>query len=748
MHESHAEPPFLTALLNCRFRHSFLFRHALVLSFCLPFLPICGVAPAQNAADNTFPLSISAAPGAPQDAVLSPPPGEYRMPRGSVAVVRAGRLSAPEDLPEWRGDAAGAARAQAVSMDGPRRFELSFPAAPLSSGVAESFAAPENGPLHAFMGSGGLYGWFTVNRYKEDTGAGIAQLVSADAPFCPVFNRPNLNFEHIMNGCRNDQWRAEDTPRTDPMRVRFLSPSSVEVCWPAQHSAWNLDCVMRYTFTGRNAVDMVFEVTPRADEAPRGFLVFMWASYMHMVRGRTIHFPGVRDGVEGWVAFGKQGESGTVPGGGQPPLELDSDAGVMNLALAEGVRFTEPVYYGLVDGDQNMDTADDAMAFIMMFDEPASTRFAVWNWGDIPYCSAWDWQFVVCNPEVGRTYRQRARMVFKRFAGDEDVLAEYRRWSADPGGAAREAPLPLEPFPAILLPGQERQDPVQLGDSLLAADPARALRLYREALRRDLRRPVAVERIRDICGKQGGPDWLAAFWAAITRDGPADSDTWYEFGLANEGAGNADRAAAAHREALRLRPDRQPARMRLGGLTAGTGDVAEGLRLFDEAVDAAPGLAGAAAGVCDEAAQARRRAGDTAGAVALLRRAQRLAPDNLRHSAALGGALEDAGDDAGALEAYRAVVTAVPESPHSSDRIDAIYERRNDAAERAAEWRRMVEARPGAVVPQLHLGLALEAAGDAAGAEAAYRAALSRNAKSEADSALFKGIKHTGKEGQ
>jgi hypothetical protein len=144
---------------------------------------------------------------------------------------------------------------------------------------------------------------------------------------------------------------------------------------------------------------------------------------------------------------------------------------------------------------------------------------------------------------------------------------------------------------------------------------------------------------------------------------------------------------------------------------------------------------------CGREAAARLSAGDTAGAVALWRRARVLAPGDLRNRVALGGALEAAGDDAAALDEYRAVVGEAPESPKSSARMDAILEKRGDKAARVEEWGRLAARHPDAAVPQLHLGLALEAAGDAAGAEAAYRRMLTLDKTLVADSAILDRIR-------
>ena len=225
-----------------------------------------------------------------------------------------------------------------------------------------------------------------------------------------------------------------------------------------------------------------------------------------------------------------------------------------------------------------------------------------------------------------------------------------------------------------------------------------------------------------------------------SSDLPADCGTWLEFGLALEFTGETEQAMAAYREALRQCPDLHPARARLGGLIAATGDLEGGGRLLDEVLNSDPGLTDSVAEAMNKAGLRRRSAGDAKGAIALLRRAQGLSPANLKHGAALGEALEDAGDRGGALAEYRAVVAGAPESPHCCERIDVIYQGRKDGPGRLAEWRRIVEMHPDAAWPRLHLGLALEDSGDLEGAKAAYREALSHNARVEIDSGLFRSI--------
>jgi hypothetical protein len=90
----------------------------------------------------------------------------------------------------------------------------------------------------------------------------------------------------------------------------------------------------------------------------------------------------------------------------------------------------------LVDGDGDPGTQDDTMAYVMMFDQSETIRFALWNFiknvaGERdPHSPAWDWQFVVRNPEPGRTYSYRARVLYVPFVDEEQIKRHYEDWLA------------------------------------------------------------------------------------------------------------------------------------------------------------------------------------------------------------------------------------------------------------------------------------------------------------------------------
>ena len=297
--------------------------------------------------------------------------------------------------------------------------------------------------LHkADIEGGGFSGRLLDNEANEGRqGSGFNPLYPAAFPGENLFRGENvgLNFEHIFNGVAADSERSKSTPRKDPCSLTVHSETSASLHWPAEGSAWDMECDLRYALSDDNAIDLEFKVTPTADHFGQGFVAMMWASYMNHTRDRAIHFYGMNAGEEGWVTFGEDTEdgfeTGTVACHGVPRLPYEEGADTLNLTENPAKTFLLPFYYGLVDGDGDYATEDDTMAYIMMFDERESVRFAMWNFisnaaGDADtHSPAWDWQFVVRNPEVGKTYGYRARLVYKPFVSAEDVREEYLRWS-------------------------------------------------------------------------------------------------------------------------------------------------------------------------------------------------------------------------------------------------------------------------------------------------------------------------------
>lgn len=276
---------------------------------------------------------------------------------------------------------------------------------------------------------------------RDRQGEGFNPLRHIDYPGENLFDGAwvGLNFEHVFNGMAADKDLSMFTPRRDPNVLEVLSPTSAAISWPAETSSWQLDCRMAYTLTDENAVDIEFTAVPRADRFGLGYCAMMWASYMNHTRDRKIHFHGRNGEQEGWLSFGedtKEGfETGTVRHADAAPLPYEEEAQLLNLIEHPEKTFLEPFYYGLVDGDGDMATTEDTMAYVMMFDQQAPIRFAMWNFSrnaegePDAHAPAWDWQYVIHDPEIGKMYGYRARMVYVPFTGADAIRTLYHTWA-------------------------------------------------------------------------------------------------------------------------------------------------------------------------------------------------------------------------------------------------------------------------------------------------------------------------------
>ena len=271
-------------------------------------------------------------------------------------------------------------------------------------------------------------------------GAGFNPLRYTDYPNSTLY-RPDqvgLNFEHIFNGLARDYEPSFFTPRVDRNYLVVHSEKSASIRFASEDCTWGMGSTMTYTLREPHFVDLTFRCTPTADRFDKGYAAMMWASYMNRTRSREIHFLGREGGREGWVTFGNmvngELEVGTVAHVDARPLPYEKESRTLNIVEHPTKKFIEPFYYGLVDGDNDLRTEDDTLVYIMMFDQTASIRFAMWNFiknaegKPDTHSPAWDWQYVIHDPEVGHTYGYRARVVIKPWVDQDDVVQEYRSW--------------------------------------------------------------------------------------------------------------------------------------------------------------------------------------------------------------------------------------------------------------------------------------------------------------------------------
>jgi hypothetical protein len=90
------------------------------------------------------------------------------------------------------------------------------------------------------------------------------------------------------------------------------------------------------------------------------------------------------------------------------------------------LRFSDPLYYGLVGSHQ----------YMIMFDRAEGIRFSHSPSGGGPPSAtetAWDWQFIIPQYEVAQEYGYRARMAYRERCPREEILEEHKKWRATLG---------------------------------------------------------------------------------------------------------------------------------------------------------------------------------------------------------------------------------------------------------------------------------------------------------------------------
>ena len=487
---------------------------------------------------------------------------------------------------------------------------------------------------------------------------------------------------------------------------------------------------------------MLFEVVPDREVNSSAPLVFTWTSSVRGACTRAIHFPGVRDGAEGWVAFGESpSQRGVVACQGVSEEERDWVGAPQGCRPVQGVHFSEPVFYGLVDGDQNEATDGDEMVFILMFEHPEATRFVLRDCEHDTRAVEWDWQYVIRTPEAGKTYSQGARMVYKPFLGEEDVLAEYRAWrDAPPAMNGLVADALVAP---LSIPGPDREecDPVAPLNHLAEMDPKKAVDAYAALLEIPLYRLAAAEGIDACFMRDSDYSGLAARWEAIAARDTLDALAWSRLGAVSRRMGDTEKAAEAFARGLGKDACDQDCLIGLTAVRFDQGNVREAVETAGAAVGCNPDLARQATDLCAVAARACFAAGDTAAAETACVAALQFMPKDTPSKMLMGRLLVGRGKVEDGLAFFGEVIAADPNMAEPvADACSAIAEtciREGNVPGAATVLRRAIACSSNKPNYRMVLGKALEAARDDDGALAEYLAAMAESPESAAFAACI-----------
>jgi hypothetical protein len=233
--------------------------------------------------------------------------------------------------------------------------------------------------------------------------------------FVPTYS--GLNFEHIHDGTLKPREILFE-PRHARMELRLIGEHTVELYQPPT-PYWGLESCMRYELLTNGAIELTFECIPRRDTFTNGYCGLFWASYIHQPESLDIHFRGVPEGS------GSQPEwqRGITPKHGtlathrpiddqrsfahDPAFPLELPFGFSRL------RYTEPWCFGVCRG----------MAFLQMFRAQDRIWLTQSPSSGGSGCPAWDFQWFIPEPRVGKCYQLKMRAVYFPLNHPEDLVA-------------------------------------------------------------------------------------------------------------------------------------------------------------------------------------------------------------------------------------------------------------------------------------------------------------------------------------
>ncbi len=270
----------------------------------------------------------------------------------------------------------------------------------------------DNSPLGGHLG-----GYNGVFRLESGTGG--------ESPFVEKY--AGLNLEHYFDARPRSDEDIWFEPRTAPMTLRRINDRTAELYQPTT-TCFGVESWTRFELTAPHYIDMQFRCVPQRDVFRGGFLGVFWASYIREPEDKSIYFlqEGSTPAAPRWVQFctQKHGCASTVrraADGLELPFEEPTDLLYANLSP---LHYHAPFFYGRWRD----------RVLIYMFRPGPVVRFAHSPSGGGPTTSgddtspAWDFQLIIPECQVGQEYRLEMRLVFKKWAGRADVIAEARAY--------------------------------------------------------------------------------------------------------------------------------------------------------------------------------------------------------------------------------------------------------------------------------------------------------------------------------
>ncbi len=250
---------------------------------------------------------------------------------------------------------------------------------------------------------------------------GIAELrhKSQDSSvFVPFY--AGFNLEHIFGG---DSLAELFEPRKHPMELYRLSDNEV-LLYQSPTPLSGLESQTVFKLTGSHYIDVVFRfIIHDPSFFKHGYAGLFWASYIQSPSDKKIYFPGLEEGSDsiGWIsAYSTQHgiESTHLSRNEKENIYFAPNFNASLASHFSDYRYDKPFYYGRFHN----------MVLAYMFKPEKGIRFSQSPTGGGELNPAWDFQFIVPDFEVGREYSFQTRIIYKEFAGEDDVQKEFESW--------------------------------------------------------------------------------------------------------------------------------------------------------------------------------------------------------------------------------------------------------------------------------------------------------------------------------
>lgn len=251
---------------------------------------------------------------------------------------------------------------------------------------------------------------------------GIAELMhkSQDSSvFVPFY--AGFNLEHIFGG---DSLAQLFEPRKHPMELYKISDSEV-MLYQSPTPLSGVESQTVFKLGSSHYIDVVFRcIFHDRKFFQHGYAGLFWASYIHEPKDKKIYFRGSVKGSASidWIAAYSPEHGLKSTHTGEKEENQVYFAPNFNASLAShfsDYNYDQAFFYGRFHN----------MVLAYMFQPERGIRFSQSPTGGGELNPAWDFQFIVPDFEVGQEYSFKGRIMYKVFAGENDVLDEFDTWN-------------------------------------------------------------------------------------------------------------------------------------------------------------------------------------------------------------------------------------------------------------------------------------------------------------------------------